>query len=308
MAILEINNLSKHYGSKKAVDNLNLKVEQGSIYGFLGLNGAGKTTTIRMVMGLTKPDKGEIRVCSDKVNFGSTLSNKYIGYLPDVPEFYGYMRPGEYLSLCGKLSGMNSAHIEGRTHELLKLVGLENEKHTIGGFSRGMKQRLGIAQALIHSPQLLILDEPTSALDPVGRKELLDIIKTLKGKMTVMFSTHILSDVERICDTIGILHNGKLSLEGNLDEIQKKYAHQSFIIEIDAPEKLQELKSALSRLAFVKSIKEKGPSELILHCNDFSGLYKTICPLLSEHNIPLKHFEQIESKLEDVFIEVIKDE
>lgn len=313
MNILEINDLSKHYGNKKAVENLNLKVEQGSIFGFLGLNGAGKTTTIRMIMGLTKPTTGDIAVCGDKVNFGSTFTNKHIGYLPDVPEFYGFMRSKEYLELCGKLSGMNSMQIEEKVTELLTLVGLENEKHTIRGFSRGMKQRLGIAQALIHNPELLILDEPTSALDPIGRKEILDIISTLKGKMTVMFSTHILSDVERICDTIGILHNGSLSLEGDLNEIQKNYAHQSIIIETAPSERIDQLIDTLSKMTFIKNIKKEAVSEekssrLSLRCSNLDELYKAICPILSELELPLKRFEQVESKLEDVFIEVIKDE
>ncbi|MDR3644308.1 MAG: ABC transporter ATP-binding protein [Clostridia bacterium] len=308
MPVLEIKGLTKRYGSTNAVDGLNLTVEKGSVFGFLGLNGAGKTTTIRMVTGLANPTGGEISVCGDRVRFGSAASNRHIGFLPDVPEFYGFMRPKEYLTLCGKLCGMNSAQIARRDEELLSLVGLADVRRKIGGFSRGMRQRLGIAQALMHEPELLILDEPTSALDPVGRKEILDIISTLKGRVTVLFSTHILSDVQRVCDTIGILHHGRLALCGSLDEIEKRYAGRSVRLEMPVPERMQELKDRLNELPFVRGIREEGPTQLILSCSDISGLDYAICPLFARMNLPLLHFERMESNLEDVFIEVIKGE
>jgi ABC-2 type transport system ATP-binding protein len=308
MSVLEIKNLSKHYGAVKAVDGLNLTVEQGSVFGFMGLNGAGKTTTLRMITGLAKPTGGEVAVCGEKVNFGSCNANRHIGYLPDVPEFYGFMRPTEYLTLCGRLYGMESAQIAAKCDELLPLVGLDNVKRKIGGFSRGMKQRLGIAQALIHDPELLLLDEPTSALDPVGRKEILDIIGTLRGRLTVLFSTHILSDVERVCDTIGIINGGRLALSGSLNDIREKYAGESIRIEAGQPERLPELKERLAKFAFIKEIRVEDQSRLLLICSNISELTAAICPLLSTMGLPLYHFERVESRLEDVFIEVIKSE
>ena len=189
MDILQIQNLSKSFGNHKVIDNLSFVVPEHSIFGFIGQNGAGKTTTMKMVLGLLKADSGSISVCGEKVSFGQTKTNQYIGYLPDVPEFYSYMRPKEYLKLCGEITGLPNEKIKRRSEELLTLVGLQDVNKKIGGFSRGMKQRLGIAQALLNEPKLLICDEPTSALDPVGRKEILDILQQVKGKSTVVFST-----------------------------------------------------------------------------------------------------------------------
>lgn len=181
MNVLTVQGLSKAFGGQKIIDNLNMAVPEGSVFGFIGQNGAGKTTTMKMVLGLLRPDQGEIHVCGEPVRFGRTKTNQYIGYLPDVPEFYDYMTPVRYLALCGEIIGLSRAETQRRGKELLSLVGLGNVKKRIGGFSRGMKQRLGIAQALLARPKLLICDEPTSALDPVGRKEILDILRKISG-------------------------------------------------------------------------------------------------------------------------------
>jgi ABC-2 type transport system ATP-binding protein len=146
------------------------------------------------------------------------------------------MNPSEYLLLCGKITGLSAMRIRERSEELLSLVGLSNSRRRIGGFSRGMKQRLGIAQALLNEPRLLICDEPTSALDPSGRKEILDILSSVKEKTTVVFSTHILSDVERICDHVAVLHEGRLAFSGTLSEIKERNRHNCFIIEFKAME------------------------------------------------------------------------
>jgi len=221
MNILEINDLHKRFGSVQVLNGLNMVVPEHSVFGFVGKNGAGKTTTMKIVLGLLKADSGTVRVCGEKVVYGDTTTNRYIGYLPDVPEFYGYMRPLEYLQLCGEITGLPRRKIKERSEELLNLVGLQGVNRRISGFSRGMKQRLGIAQALLNEPQLLICDEPTSALDPLGRKQILDILAAIKGKTTVIFSTHILSDVERICDYVAVLDQGKLALTGTLADVQK---------------------------------------------------------------------------------------
>ena len=171
MNVLTIQGLSKAFGGQKIIDNLNMAVPEGSVFGFIGQNGAGKTTTMKMVLGLLRPDQGEINVCGEPVHFGQTKTNQYIGYLPDVPEFYDYMTSTRYLALCGKIIGLSKTETQQRSEELLSLVGLGNIKKTIGGFSRGMKQRLGIAQALLTRPKLLICDEPTSALDPWVEKK-----------------------------------------------------------------------------------------------------------------------------------------
>ena len=203
MDMLRIADLYKSFGEKEVLRGLDIAVPEHSIYGFIGKNGAGKTTAMKTVLGLLKPDAGEITVNGERVVYGQTDTNRFVGYLPDVPEFYPFMTAREYLLFCGEVTGMKRAEREERAEELLSLVGLGEEKHRIKGFSRGMKQRLGIAQALLNRPLLLICDEPTSALDPVGRKEILDILLAVKEQTTVLFSTHILSDVERICTAEG---------------------------------------------------------------------------------------------------------
>jgi ABC-2 type transport system ATP-binding protein len=308
MQVLEIENLSKHFKTINAVDGLNLTLSKGMIFGFLGLNGAGKTTTLRMITGLANPTGGSVIICGDRVKFGDSSANKHVGYLPDVPEFYGFMRPKEYLELSGRLCGLSRAKLDPKIKELLELVGLSGDNRRIGGFSRGMRQRLGIAQALIHDPELLILDEPTSALDPIGRKEILDIISALKGRLTVLFSTHILSDVERICDNVGILHHGHLVLQGSLEDIHKRFASKIFRIEVTEPDRLSELRDAAIKLPFVRDGRIVEGNQLMLSCSETQGIYNEICPMLTGLRLPLTRFEPVETNLEDVFIEVIKDE
>ncbi len=240
MEILAIQNLKKSFGGKEILCGLNLSVPEHSIYGFIGKNGAGKTTAMKAILGLLKTDGGQICVMGEKVHFGQTRTNRHIGYLPDVPEFYPYMTPLEYLHFCGEISGMDQTDLATRSNELLELVGLGQENRRIKGFSRGMKQRLGIAQALLNRPKLLICDEPTSALDPVGRKEILDILLAAKEQTTILFSTHILSDVERICTEAAFLDNGRIVLQGTIAELRNMRQSDGFIIETEQKEKTLE--------------------------------------------------------------------
>jgi ABC-2 type transport system ATP-binding protein len=233
MNALEIKGVSKSFGQKIVLDDISFSVPENCVFGFIGANGAGKTTTMKMILGLLKPDSGSITACGEKVAFGSSKANRLIGYLPDVPEFYGYMRPKEYLDLCAEIAGIDRKSIKGRINELLELVGLSDANKKIGGYSRGMKQRLGVAQALISEPKLLICDEPTSALDPIGRKEILDILSQIKGKATVVFSTHILADVERICDRVAVLNKGKIALESAMGELNVNRKSRSISLEFD---------------------------------------------------------------------------
>ena len=245
MGMLEVRNVSKRFGSNQVIDNLNFAVEEGCIYGFIGENGAGKTTTMKMILGLYTTDEGEIWVNGERVIYGQNRTNKYIGYLPDVPEFYGYMTPREYLKLCGDITGVPKRVLGSRIDETLNLVGLKSGKR-IQGFSRGMKQRLGIAQALLNKPKLLICDEPTSALDPVGRKEILDILTEAKKETTVIFSTHILTDVERICDNIGILNKGNLVYEGTMEDVRKASHSHSVSLDFDSEYEMDRALETLS--------------------------------------------------------------
>lgn len=305
MNVLEINDLYKSFGPLNVINGLNMKVEQNKIFGFLGQNGAGKTTTMRMIIAASRIKSGEIFICGERVRFGDTKTNNMIGFLPDIPEFYPYMTPKEYLSLCGKLSGLNKAVLNKKINELLEMVGLENANRRIAGFSRGMKQRLGIAQALIHEPKLLLCDEPTSALDPVGRKEILDILLSLKDKITILFSTHILSDVERICDNIGILHNGKIQLQGKLQDINEKHIGNSFKLQIFEKDKQLLFVDSFKNNEIIKDIKIIDDA-IIINGNNSQLISKEIMHQISLQNLTLERFEPVDKNLEQLFLEVIE--
>ena len=300
MNMLEINNVTKAFGSNVIVDDISFSVPEGSVFGFIGQNGAGKTTTMKMILGLLTIDKGEIVVAGKKVTYGQNETNKFIGYLPDVPEFYGYMKPKEYLKLCGEITGMPKGDMNERINKLLDMVGLADVNKRIKGFSRGMKQRLGIAQALLNSPKLLICDEPTSALDPVGRKELLDILSEVKKETTVIFSTHILSDVEKICDNIAFLHNKKIVLNGSLDEIKRLRKGSGVEIEFVNVE---------DRNKFAKIYgndkSDMNSTKLCLENKSNEDVVE-IMKLLADNQMPILKLERLEPNLEDMFMEVAK--
>lgn len=298
MDVLTIQKLSKRFGSKEVLRGLDLSVSEHSIFGFIGRNGAGKTTTMKAILGLLKPDSGEILCLGEKVCFGQTDTNRHIGYLPDVPEFYSYMTPLEYLKLCGEVCGMHKADITARSSELLELVGLGQDNRRIRGFSRGMKQRLGIAQALLNRPRLLICDEPTSALDPAGRKEILDILLAAKEQTTILFSTHILADVERICTEAAFLNEGKIIMQGTIAELKSRRASDGFIIET-----LREQDAGMLMEEF-GSLRLTGQNTFVYHGGEDG--YFSIMQYIAENKIPVQRMERIEPTLESLFLEVTK--
>lgn len=219
---IETENLSKTFRADRkkvnAVQDLNLSVKQGSIYGFIGPNGAGKTTTIKLLMGMVTPTTGKISVSGFPP--GSIEAKQTIGYLSEVSYYYNFMEGESLLKYYASLRGLSSSVAKSRIEEYLKLVGLyDRRKEKLKGYSKGMKQRFGVALALLGNPKLLILDEPTSGLDPIGRKELKDIIRTLKGRgITIFLSSHNLSEVEKICDEIGIINKGKMVVSKPISE------------------------------------------------------------------------------------------
>lgn len=306
MNILEIKHLHKQFHGHKVIDDISVEVPEHCIFGFLGQNGAGKTTTMKMIVGLLKADQGEIKICGESVTYGNSKTNRNVGYLPDIPEFYGYMKPMEYLRLCGEASGMGKLQIKKRSDEVLQMVGLKDTTNKkIGGFSRGMKQRLGVAQALLHEPKLLICDEPTSALDPLGRKELLDILLKVKQHTTVLFSTHILSDVERICDKIAILHKGDIVLSGSISEIKEQYHDDVIELAFFSLEDCEKVEKLL--------LSEKGVTQVErehclckVHVDDMLTGNERIFNILHEHKVPIMRYECMEPTLEKLFLEVIQ--
>jgi len=253
MPAIEINNLTKDYEvgfwrkrKVRALDGLSLSVEQGQIFGFLGANGAGKTTTLKLLMRLIYPTGGTARILGRDI--GDISMHARIGYLPENPYFYDYLTAREFLNYCAQLFGQDSALRTRRAEELLARVNLEKKSwdRQLRKFSKGMLQRVGLAQALVNDPEIVFLDEPMSGLDPVGRREVRDLIASLRmqGK-TVFMCSHILSDIEVLCDSVAILKDGRLAHAGSLDDLR---ARETALIEVivtgaDAATMIQQLGS-----------------------------------------------------------------
>ena len=294
--MLQIQGLYKSFGDKAVLCGLDLNVPEHSIFGFIGKNGAGKTTTMKTILGLLKADAGQILVNGERVVYGQSPTNRHIGYLPDVPEFYGFMTAPEYLRFCGQISDLPPAETKVRTSELLELVGLAGENHRIKGFSRGMRQRLGIAQALLNRPKLLICDEPTSALDPVGRKEILDILLAARQHTTVLFSTHILSDVERISTNVALLNNGIVELQGTVAQIKSKFRGDEYLLEAGSDQAVSLLQAAFPGAEMAE--------DQLLRFHQQSHDIHEVLRFVAEKRLPIVRLEQVEPSLEKLFMEV----
>lgn len=300
MAVVEVHDLQKTFKGKEAVRGLDFQLEHGKVIALLGPNGAGKTTTLRMLSGLLKPTKGSIRFtgADEKEDI-----RKYIGFLPQYPSFHQWMTGKEFLVYVGQLAHLTKSEAKERADQLLKKVGIADAANQrIGKYSGGMKQRLGIAQAMIHQPQLLMLDEPVSSLDPIGRREVLQLMEELKEQTTILFSTHILGDAEEICDDLLLMHNGKIVESGPIRELQNK--HQTSLLEIvidDAPESYI---TALKSLDAVQNCElEKG--KLLVSVNDTHKAREQILQLAVQGKWPLMKFELRRTTLEEMFMKVV---
>jgi ABC-2 type transport system ATP-binding protein len=282
---------------------VDLTVDEGSVYGFLGPNGAGKTTTLRILTGLAAPTSGAARIFGADVVSATNSVRAQIGFLPDVPGFYGWMTAPEFLTFSGRLFGMPRAELDARVRALLDLAGLSGVSTRIGGYSRGMKQRLGVAQALINAPRLLMLDEPTSALDPIGRREILEMIASLKGRTTVFFSTHILSDVERVCDTVAILHKGRVVAQSSIGELKARYGAQRIVLEVT--DRADEIASALASADWVSAVERLPDGAISLTVTDAAAARVAIPAVIAERGVGLKRLEAGEISLEEVFVDLV---
>ena len=307
MEAIKCEGLTKHFGSVVAVDGLDLTVDSGAIFGFLGPNGAGKTTTMRMLAGLSRPTRGRAWVLGEGVAPTSVEWRSRMGYLPEEPSFYNWMNGRQFLTYVGELFHLPTAENRKRCDELLEFAGLKDAAaRRIGGYSKGMRQRLGLAQALVNRPQVLFLDEPCSGLDPIGRREVLDTILKLKGQATVFMSTHILSDVDRICDVVGIIDRGRLVIAEEKDRLRERFAPPVFELQLEGDP--QVVLRALGSLPWVVKCEEERHGievTLRIRTSDIAAAKRELPRIVSESGLGLLHYELVSPSLEDVFIQLV---
>ena len=302
--MLYINDLIKNYGSFTAVNHLSLHIPEGDLFGFVGPNGAGKTTTIRIVCGLLKASGGTVRIGGTEAAVGSKKMKRLIGYVPDFFGVYDNLKVREYMDMYGSMYGMTTRDIARLTDDLLELVNLSDKKEFyVDTLSRGMKQRLCVARALLHNPRLLILDEPSSGLDPRARVEMKELLKNLHsmGK-TIVISSHILSELSEMCNSIGIMNHGQLVTAGRIEDIMQQISGGSRI-HIHVASEIEPAVRMLKEQAFVtvESVRE---NELII---TFGGTDEEVCALIGrliQNQVILTGFHREEGNLESLFMQL----
>ncbi len=307
MIAIKTEELTKYYGKVKALHKLNLEVPENVVFGFLGPNGAGKSTTVKLLTAFAHPTSGRAFVAGEEVTSGNLALKSKIGFLPDVPAFYDWMTGREFLQLVGELHGLPAKEVKKSAEEMLEIVELRKAgNRRIGGYSRGMRQRLGIAQALINNPKVIFMDEPTSALDPIGRREVLELVSRLKQDATIFMSTHILSDVERVCDMVGIINKGNLIAVSSVSDLQKQYAPSVFEMEfLEDGNRFVEVLKQIPWLSKPEFIADHGHPMVRVTAVD-TILAKTELPhLIGQSGLTLTRYELVMPDLEDIFINVI---
>lgn len=299
MGKLKIQGLKKKYNGKIVIKGINLTINNKECVALIGPNGAGKTTIINMIVQILTPDEGQITLNGQDAK----LVREKIGFLPQYPEFYGWMTAVECLRFMGKLSNMEKKDIETRIQEVLLLVGLaDKSKKKISTYSGGMRQRLGIAQAILHRPELLILDEPVSALDPIGRREIIQLLENLKKEITILFSTHILKDAEEICDRIAIIKEGELVTDKTVTQLLQEESSSIFDVEfIGDSDAWQQI---LIQNEFIEKIEKIGTVYQV-YSTDRKACSEAILKTLLQINGELIRVENRHQNLEEIFMEKV---
>jgi ABC-2 type transport system ATP-binding protein len=303
-----VENLTKKYGTQRAVDNISFEVKTGEVLGFLGPNGAGKTTTMKIITCFMAPSDGDIKVGGLSIHEHQDEIKKKIGYLPENNPLYYDMLVLDYLDFVANLQGVPKDRIQKRIAEMVVMTGLNVEKHKkIGELSKGYRQRVGLAQAMIHDPEILILDEPTTGLDPNQIVEIRKLIKELGKEKTVVLSTHILPEVEATCDRIMIINNGKIVADGTSDMLRKQAQGQE-VLKIQISE-AGDRDSVITHLSGLESVALVDPVEgnnstFIINSNENLSSRKPIFNLCVLNNWVLTEMTPIETKLEDIFREL----
>ena len=290
--MIETTGLSKHYGSTIALEDVDLRVEGGSVYGLVGPNGAGKTTLLGMLAGLRHPTTGSIRIDADPHE---------VAVLPDTPRFEPWLTGREVVALAQNLTSGGDDRVEA----VLSEVGLGDAiDRGVGGYSRGMLQRLGLACTVVGAPKLVLLDEPASALDPAGRREVLDLIARLRGSATVLFSSHILADVQEVCDTVGVVDHGRLLFQGPIDQLLVGSAVPRYVIRCRSP--LSGLAEELSRHEWVVGVESQADDELIVSVASLEDAETRLMGVLSQAGARVVSFAPEAVSLERAFLELTR--
>lgn len=294
---ISVNNLTKSYGAQKAVNNISFSLEKGEIVGFLGPNGAGKSTTLKMITGYLAADQGKISVCGISTDKNNLEAKKKIGYLPEANPLYMDMYVREYLQFIANVHEIKDA--KKTIEDILITVGLTPESHKkIGQLSKGYKQRVGLAAALVHNPEVLILDEPTSGLDPNQIVEIRSVIRELAKNKTVLFSSHIMQEVEAICDRVIIINKGNIVLDDSLSNLQRKAPDKHNVV-VEFKEVVPvELFKALDGITGIKNIQ---PTVFNIQCSNPESIRKQILQLSIDHNLNIISLQSERQSLESVF-------
>lgn len=299
--MIAVEGVVKSFGKKHVLNGLNMQVCPGEVYGFLGENGAGKSTTMNIITGLLSADAGSIRINGKEI---SQMEAHPIGYLPESPEFFPYMTCREYFRYIAAACSFRE-NPEKRTEEIIGLIGLQDAiDRKIKGFSRGMKQRIGIGCALYSGKDILILDEPTSALDPQGRADVMRIIEQLKemGK-TVILSTHILSDVERVADRVGILHDGKIQMEGRISDLLDEHSEKR--VEFQAEWLPEDFQEKLMQQEFTGACKISQQGGWVEINGDFSAGNQKLFQFLAQNQCRIRQYQVVRPTLEQIYLKVV---
>ena len=294
---IAVHQLSKHFQHKIVVDRLDFQVEKGQIVGLLGPNGAGKSTTMRMLTGYIAPSEGEIYICGHNLNKSPLKAKKDIGYLPENNPLYTDMYVHEYLRFMGHIHGLGKKKSIQRAKEVVEQCGISDmQNKKLGALSRGYRQRVGLAQALIHDPTVLILDEPTAGLDPNQLNYIREVIKALGREKTILFSTHMMQEVEAICDRVLIMHQGKLRLSTTLEALAQHGSDQ-FIVSFKEPIPVEQLQTLNS----VKKIEMLDAYQCKLYVKHSKDIYEQIFHFAKLQGLTLQRIEQKKETLEEIF-------
>ena len=296
---LEIKNVTKTFKGKTAVNDFSMELRSGECVGLIGPNGAGKSTLIKVISDIIDPNQGEVLLNGKKIS----KMKKEIGYLPQYPNFFHWMTANETLMFMGQLSGMNKEELANSITDMLGKVGLNGEGNSkVGTFSGGMKQRLGIAQALLHKPSLIVMDEPVSALDPIGRREVLNLIEEIKKETTILLSTHILSDAEEICERFVMIKNGSKIEDTTITELINQHSENKLQIEIATKD--QNWIEVVKKFPYVKGIEVMG-HKVKISVENIEVNKKMILKNALEHDVDFIKFEVNHDTLEEIFLKLV---